>query len=236
MLLVFARCSGFASRAPGFGHPSVPPHVRVLIAAGLTLAVAPAVRGVRAPDGLLLVIALAGEALLGAAIGAFASLLYDGAYAGGRIIDDYAGVRAIAPSVALVAPSGFGRIWSLVFTAGLFLLGAYRGIILAFADSFRIVPPGATIARDALYAYGVALPETIVLVALSIAGPAIALAFVLQVVLAALARTIPRFTTFPLASTLVFMGALTATLFSVPALENAAAHPFLHPPLLERAR
>ena len=50
-----------------------------------------------------------------------AASLYDGAYAGGRAVDDYVGVKAIAPSVQLVAPSGFGRIWSLAFTGGFFL-------------------------------------------------------------------------------------------------------------------
>jgi len=40
----------------------------------------------------------------------------DGAYAGGRTVDDYLCVKAIAPSVQIVAHSGFGRVWSLVFT------------------------------------------------------------------------------------------------------------------------
>lgn len=107
-MLVFARCAGFAMRAPGLGHPSVPAPVRVLIAIALTLAVAPGYEHARIPAGAAFGFAFAGEVLLGAAIGTFAALLYDGAYAGGRAVDDYVGVRALAPSVALVAPSGFG--------------------------------------------------------------------------------------------------------------------------------
>jgi flagellar biosynthetic protein FliR len=238
LLLAFARCCGFVARAPGFGHPSIPSHARVLLAAGLTLAVSPALHGSPEIDGLSFIVAAITEALLGAAIGMFAAVLYDGAYAGGRLIDDYAGVRAIAPSIALVAPSGFGRIWSLAFTAGLFLFGAYVPIVLAFAQSFRILPAGHAllISHDAVYAYAVALPETIVLVGLTVAGPAIVVAFVVQIVLAALARTIPRFSTFPLATACVFASALLVTMFSVPALEHVAAHPFLHSPLTGQRR
>jgi len=233
-LLVFARCAGFAARAPGIGHPSVPHAARALIAVGLAVAIAPGVARVRL-DGTAFAIAVAGEALLGAAIGAFASLLYDGAYAGGRIVDDYAGVRAIAPGANMVAPSGFGRLWSLTFTGGFFLLGVYRPVTLAFARSFAIVPPGAAIPHDALYAYALAVPKTIALVALAVAGPAVALAFVAQVALATLARTIPRFGNVTLASPFVFAAAILATAVALPALESAAAHPPLDVPLY-RAR
>jgi len=235
-LLAFARCAGFAARAPGLSHPSVPSSARVVLAVALTVAVAPRIAHLRAPDGLALTLAFALETLLGAAIGAFGSLLYDGAYAGGRIVDDYAGVRAIAPGADMVAPSGFGRIWSLAFTGGFFLFGAYRIVIPAFASSFSLVPPGGAVTRGALFAYAVALPETIVLVAVAVAGPAIALAFVAQIALAALARTIPRFGSVTLASPFVFAAAILATAIAVPVLEGAAAHPFVHPPLLGGVR
>jgi flagellar biosynthetic protein FliR len=232
VVLAFARCAGFAARAPGFGHPSVPAPVRVLVAAALTLAVAPGLSHARVAPGLMFGFALIGEALLGAAIGTFASLLYDGAYAGGRAVDDYVGVRAVAPSIAMVAPSGFGRLWSLAFTAGFFLLGAYRIVVLAFAQSFAILPPGAAIGRDALLAYATALPSTIVLVSLAVCGPAIATIFVVQVGLAALARTIPRLGSITLASPLVFAAAIVATVATVPALDALAAHPLVRSPLL----
>lgn len=228
--LVFARCAGFAARAPGIGHPSVPHAARVIVALGLTVAIAPGVAHIRL-DGIAFAVAVAGEALVGAAIGAFASLLYDGAYAGGRIVDDYAGVRAIAPGANMVAPSGFGRIWSLAFTGGFFLLGAYRIVIPAFAQSFALVPPGAGLARGALWTYATAMPQTIALVALAVAGPAVALAFVVQIALAALGRTIPRFGNVTLASPFVFAAAIAATAIALPALEGAAAHPVLGAPL-----
>ncbi|MFZ0681353.1 MAG: flagellar biosynthetic protein FliR, partial [Candidatus Cybelea sp.] len=107
-MLVLARCTGFVFRAPGFSHPSVPAPLRGGFALVLAILIAPSLSGAQLRlDSLGFVAALIVEFLLGSAIGMAASLVYDAAYAGGRIVDDYVGVKAIAPSVVLVAPSGF---------------------------------------------------------------------------------------------------------------------------------
>ena len=226
-LLVFARCAGFAFRAPGLSHPSVPPTLRAGFALFLTLAVLPGVHAVPTPDGLAFVVALASEFLLGTAIGIAASLLYDAAYAGGRAVDDYVGVKAIAPGVELVAPSGYGRIWSLAFTGGYFLLGAYRPTIAFFAQSFTRVVPGAPFDAHAWAPFAVSYASTIVLIGAGVAAPAIALAFVVQIALGALSRTIPRFSTFTLSFPLVFGAALIVSSICVPLLATQAGHPIL---------
>jgi len=225
-LLVFARCAGFASRAPGFSHPSVPHALRAGLALFLTIAIVPGVPSVHL-DSMALVIALVVEFLLGSAIGIGASLLYDGAYAGGRMLDDYVGVKAMAPSIQLVAPSGFGRVWSIAFTGGYFMLGAYQVTLLAFAQSFERVAPGAHVDPHAWLAFAGALASTIVFVAVAVAAPAIALAFVVQVGVAALTRAIPRFAGFSLSFPLVFGAVLLVTAVSIPLLSARAGHPLL---------
>ncbi len=229
-LLVFARCAGFAFRAPGLSHPSVPRALRAGLALFLAILIAPRTRVARPLDGMAFVVAFVLEFLLGTAIGIAASLLYDGAYAGGRMLDDYVGVKAIAPSVELVAPSGYGRIWSVAFTGGYFLLAAYRPALLGFARSFERIAPGAPFDPHGWAAFALSLSTTIVLVALAVAGPAIALAFVTQIALGALSRTIPRFATFGLSFPLVFGAVLIVTAVSVPVLVAQAGHPLVFLP------
>lgn len=234
-LLVFARCAGFAFRAPGFSHPSVLPPVRAGIALFLTIAILPGVSAPAEPTGSIAVlIAIATEFLLGSAIGMAANLVYDGAYAGGRAVDDYVGVKAIAPSLQLVAPSGFGRMWSIAFTGGFFLLGAYRVTVLAFAQSFVRVPPGAPFDPHAWASFAGSLASTIVLVGLSVAAPAIALAFVVQIALGALSRAVPRFGSFTLAFPLGFAAALIATAIAVPMIAQHSIAPVLAIPAAPR--
>ena len=56
-----------------------------------------------------------------------------------------------------MAPSGFGRMWSLAFTGGFFLFGRYRPTLLAFAQSFDRVPPGAPFDASAWLAFALRL-------------------------------------------------------------------------------
>lgn len=225
-LLVFARCAGFVFRAPGFSHPSVPSPLRAGLAMALATAIGSGLPPIhRAIDGAALAIALLVEFSVGSLIGMTASLVYDGAYAGGRVVDDYVGVKAIAPSLQLVAPSGFGRVWSLAFTGGFFLSGAYRVALLEFAQSFARIPIGAMPHWSGWSAYAATFATTIVLVALQVAAPAVALAFIVQIALGALSRVIPRFGSFTLAFPLAFAAALVATAIAVPLVAQRAIAP-----------
>jgi flagellar biosynthesis protein FliR len=231
-LLVFARCTGFVFRAPGFSHPSVPPVLRAGFALVLAIGIVPAVHNTRAPDGVAFAIAAAAEAAIGAAIGIAASVLYDGAYAGGRALDDYAGIRGSVPNAQLFAASAFGRVWSMLFCAGFFMLGGYRIVIPAFAQSFYRLPPGSVPAARDLYAYALALPGSIIEAALLVAGPAIAIVFAAQATLGAVSRVIPRFAGFTLSFPIVFALALMVTLVTIPVLFAQSGVPWMRIPFL----
>jgi flagellar biosynthetic protein FliR len=222
--LIFARCAGFVFRAPGFSHPDVPAPVRAAFALALAAALAPA-GGAVAPGRFLP--AVVTELALGAAIGTAAAMLYDGAYAGGRALDDYVGIRASVPSANVAAGAGFGRLWSLALAAGFFVTGGYRVALSAFAQTFAALPPGALLRGAALQTFALTLPATLLRAALFVAGPALAVAFVAQLALAAIARVVPRFSTFTLAFPVVFACVLLATLAALPSVLPAAAQPWM---------
>lgn len=217
-LLVMARCFGFVFRAPGFSHPSVPPMLRAMLALALAVVLTPVVRSTVHPDGAALAFAAAAELCVGAAIGAASSVLYDGAYAGGRALDDYVGIRAGVPGPDLGPASGFGRVWSLTFTAAFFVLGGYQYAIVVFARSFETLGPGATLGAQSIWMLGPPLARAVLEAALLVAAPSIALAFTVQLALGAMSRVIPRFASFTLSFPLVFGAVLVATAISAPAL------------------
>jgi flagellar biosynthesis protein FliR len=232
-LFVFARCAGFAFRAPGFSHPSVPAPLRAGFAATLAIAILASPHATFAGiDGWALIAGFVAEFLLGSVIGMTASLVYDAAYAGGRIVDDYVGMRAIAPSLALVAPSGFGRVWSLALTGGFFLSGAYRVALMGFAQSFTTIPVPAQLHAPGWSAYAGTFATAFVRVALQIAAPAVGLAFVAHIAIGAISRVVPRFGSFTLAFPLAFAAALIATAIALPVLTARAPAPltFFHLP------
>jgi flagellar biosynthesis protein FliR len=229
-LLVFARSAGLLFRAPGFTHPAVPTMVRLALALGLAIGVAPGVHACADMDLARLSIAITGEVAIGAAMGIGASLLYDGAYYGGRMIDDYVGFRGSVPNAAVTSAQGFGRLWSSLFLAGFFLLDGDAVVIRAFADSFNHVGAGALIGADRWYRFGLALPQTIAQSALLVAAPAIAVAAVVQLALAAIARVVPRFSSFTLAFPIVFAVAVLVALATLPLYGPLAARPLLVTP------
>lgn len=226
-LLVLARAVGLFARAPAISHPSVPPIVRMGIALALASAVAPTVAPVRALDLGAFTIALAGDFLLGAAIGFGAALLYDGAYFGGRMVDDYLGVRGSVPGANVTSAQAFGRLWSYAFLAAFVLLDGWVPIVRAFADSFSHVAPDGFAERAAWLHYALALPATIVRAAFVVAAPAITVAASLQLALAAVARVVPRFSSFSLSFPAVFAAALIVTLGAVPWISELGARPWL---------
>ena len=225
-LLVFARAAGLAARAPGFSHPSVPPIVRAGLAVALACAVAPHLPAEQL-DGARLALAAATEAVLGAAIGFGASLLYDGAYFAGRTIDDYLGVRGSVPGANVTSAQGFGRLWSATFLAAFVLLDGWVPVITAFDDSFVRLPPAIWPSSAAWTHYAVALPATLLQAALLVAAPAITVAATLHLALAAVTRVVPRFGGFSLAFPAVFAGALALTVMTLPSLIPLGARPWL---------
>jgi flagellar biosynthesis protein FliR len=234
-VLVFARCAGFIFRAPGFSHPSVPPPVRAGLALFLAVVIAPSIKEVDTGfDGSAFVVAFIVEFLIGVAFGMAASIVYDGAYSGGRAIDDYVGVKAIAPSLQLVAPSGFGRVWSLAFTGSYFLSGAYRLTLLGFARSFASLPPGAPLQPHLWAAFAADYAGAMANIALQVAAPAIGLAFVVQIAVGAISRAVPRFGSFTLAFPLALAAALAETAIAAPLIADHSPPPIVVIPGIPR--
>jgi len=230
-LLVLARCAGFFFRAPGFSHPSVPPMLRAALAFVFSFVLASSLRALPTLDLARFSLALASEVAIGAAVGFGASLLYDGAYAAGRLLDDYVGIRGSVPTAHVTAAAGFGRLWSSVFLAGFFLLDGWAIVVQTFAQSFSSVPPGTLIAVQAWSTYAFLLPATIVRAALMMAAPAVVVAAIVQLTLGAIARVVPRFSSFTLAFPIVFGATILVTIATVPLLAPLAARPWMLAPL-----
>ena len=226
-LLVLGRCAGLVARAPGFSHPSVPVVVRVALAVALAIGIAPGLPERRGLDAGLLVIALAGEVALGSALGLGASVLYDGAYYAGRLIDDAIGVRGSVPTANVTSAQGFGRLWSSAFLAALFLFDGYALVVGALADSFTHVPAGAFVRSADWLSFALALPRAIVGAALAVAAPALAVVVAIQLGIAILARIVPRLGSFSLAFPIVFAGAILVTVATLPLLAPLGARPWL---------
>ncbi|MBV8074237.1 MAG: flagellar biosynthetic protein FliR [Candidatus Eremiobacteraeota bacterium] len=219
---VFARAAGFVARAPGL-RANVPVPLRAALALGLALVVVPQ-RRAAAHDALTFAALLAGESLFGALLGFAASLVSEAVGCAGRLLDDFSGVRAGVPFAA-VAPPGIGGIWSLVFLAAFFALGGIELTIAAFARSFDLFPIGTALDPRALHAFVLGGGVAFVRLAVALAMPAISLALLVHLTVAAIGRVVPRFGNLTLAFPAAFAAVFLAAFAALAGVEALAAQP-----------
>ncbi len=231
--LVFARCIGFVSRAPGFSHPSVPVPLRAALAFVLALALVPTLVVGHAFGGPSLIVALVFELLVGAAIGFGASVLYEGAAAGGRVLDDYVGIQVANPEATAGSGQSFQQLWGLGFIAAFFIFDGYQFIVLALGDSLHSIPPGSLVVHG-LGTFALGIPVLVMRAALLVAGPALALGVVASIGLGAIARIVPRFNNFLLTFPVLFAVVLLTTLVMLSVVLAQGGKPWLYLPFVTR--
>lgn len=216
--LVFARAIGFFARAPGFARPGVPAALRAGFAFALALAIAPSLRHAT-ERGAVFVLALAGEAFAGATLGFAATLVAEAVGAAGRALDDFIGLRASVPGIA-VAPAGLGGLWTLVFTTAFFTLGGCDALVAAFAHSFSVLPLGAPFEGEILRRSSFGFALAFMRLTLELATPGLCIALCIHAGLAALARVVPRFSHLSVAYPVAYAGVLLGAFASLGALRE----------------
>jgi flagellar biosynthetic protein FliR len=166
------------------------------------------------------------ELLIGAAMGLLSSVLYDGAYAAGRFVDDYLGVKTAMPAAAVAAGAEFGRLWSNAFLVVCVLTGGLEHLIILFMTSFRTLPLGYFPEPEQWLTYAIALPTLLVQAGILISGPMVSCVLLAQVSIAALGRVVPKLSTFALSFPIAYAVAIGVTTAALPVLLPLAAHPW----------
>lgn len=199
-LLAFFRLGGMLAFAPILGHRSVPVLHRAGLAALLALVVAPVVGSPgrdRTGDALGLVLVVAGELVIGLAIGLVATLVMAGVQAAGELIGYQMGFGL----AALYDPAFGAQVTVLTrfqdFFALLLVLSlnGHHLLIRAVAGSFQRVPAGALALQPSTAAGAagvVALGGKVFRSGLELAAPVVGALLVINVALALLARVAPQ--------------------------------------------
>lgn len=226
--LVFARLAAALSVLPALGASGIPATVRLPIAVALTLVVtptAPAFPGV--PTLGVLLVGLVGEILLGILMGGAVAMVFGGLAFGSEIISTQTG-RAIALQFNPLLDVSQGPVAALAgMMATLVFLGAdlHLIVLITLADSFHRVQPGqvADIFQVAHIFTELAAPT--LHAGLKLAGPALALVFLVNVFIAVLARLAPSMNVFFSIGFLLTMMAGTFLVYlSFPQLLEAHTH------------
>ncbi|MBT3201766.1 MAG: flagellar biosynthetic protein FliR [Phycisphaerales bacterium] len=197
LLLVLVRLGGMFAVCPVFSHPAVPKKLRYFLAIAVAMAVTGRVAAPVMFTGSLsqLVLALAGELLIGVSIGWTAGLVFVGVELGAYHIAAQMGLslgemfNPLSPSAPGVMRQFFGLLAIVVFMG----IGGHRLVISAVLKTFAVVPLVGASPSPELFEMMISLAGVSFLLALKIAAPVLITLLLASVAMGMLQRLCPQF-------------------------------------------
>jgi len=201
ILLGAARTGAWMAISPPFNSRLIPVPVKALLSIGLTLPLAPYLRGtlpsLETPD---LIASVVLQVFIGGALGFITALLFAALQAAGDMLDLFGGftlAMAYDP-MSMVQSSVFGRFYNLVAVTLLFASEGHQLILRGFLQSFRTMPLNLTFSLETFSRLLLQGVGEMFLAALQIAGPLIAVLFLTDVAFGLLNRVAPALNAFQL--------------------------------------
>ncbi len=217
-LLLFLRASFFIVFSPVVGSRSVPAVAKAGLSLFLAVAVISRQGNVPLPGTLLwLVLDVARELMLGAAMGFAARIVFDGIQLGGQYVGYMMGlaiVNVMDPQSEASVPL-ISHFENLVAILVFLSVGGHFWFLWAFTDSLKVVPlEGLSMGvKWGLFLFN--LGKTLFTIAIKVNAPIFVVLFLIQLVMAISARVVPQMNIFMVGFPLQIFVGLVLLAFSI---------------------
>jgi flagellar biosynthetic protein FliR len=200
-LLALVRASTWVSLAPPFNTKLLPSKVKIAVAFALALAAAPRIDGGAVPtdDIWAFIGAIALQVLVGGLLGFIGLILLSALQVAGGLIDTFGGftMDSAFDPLSNAQSSVFGRFHQLMATTLLFAIDGHLVLVKGFLASFTVAPADSLAWSD-LARMLTRNVGTLFLASIELAGPLIAVMFVVEVSLGLLSKAAPQMNVFQL--------------------------------------
>lgn len=224
-MLAGVRMIAFFLIAPPFSYKAFPATVKLILALGLAVGVAPRVTaGYVSLDTGAFLVALVTQLTVGLVLGFLVYLVFAAVQSAGALIDLFGGftlAQAYDPQ-SQVNGAQFTRLFQMASLALLFASGGYQLIVGGLVRSFDAVPlVGGSVPLGGVAGMLVTALSQMFLSSLQIAGPLVVVLFLADVGLGLLTRVAPALNAFQMGFpikiglTVIFAGALFMALPAV---------------------
>jgi flagellar biosynthetic protein FliR len=226
-LFVMTRIGAALFAAPLFGAAAVAPQVRVIVTGALAIFVCCWTQ-VAAPPAIMSlagVVIVAGEVVIGLAIGFVMQLAFAAPVIGAELIGAGMGmsIAAAADPINGAHSAVLGQYFSVVMTVMFFALGAHLDWISLLVESYRTFPPGAPWMVPARLHLIDVFAGDMFLAGLSIALPVVVLLLVVHIVTGVIGRSAPALNLFALGLPAGVLAGIAALIVSAPLIAERLA-------------
>ena len=219
VLLVLCRVSAALLMLPGYGDGGTPVRMRLMVALGTALCVAPALPADPVPGSLGILAAVAGESVTGFALGLLARILIAAAQTAGQVIGQSIGVANIfTMGVGLDSSATLGAAIQAGCVAALFATGVPLKAIQAVAESYARFPPGTMPAIDGASGLVTQAVADAFRLALQLSMPFLLLGILFNMALAGINRALPLVPVFMIGAPALLLAGLHLMAATVPTL------------------
>ena len=194
-LLASLRILTWLYLVPPFNGRTMPSAVKIVLAVGLSLGIAPSVIEAGVPTGSVeLVVAALTQIAIGALLGFVAQLLLGVIAAAGSLVDVFGGfaLAAAYDPLAMSVNTIFGKFHQMLATMLLFSTGGHLLVIGGLLKTFEVLPLGETPDFSGSPTLLITAFTMFFMTAVQIALPMIAVLFVADIGLALLTKVAPQ--------------------------------------------
>ena len=231
-LLVFLRISAIIVLMPVFGEQTTPARVKAGLALIVTFLVFPTLHVpdvIRGTETLaLLIVRMAGEVIVGSAIGFSARVIFAGVQMGGELLGIQMGVSIanVLDPITSVQASIISELLYIVALIVFLQVDAHHIYLAAVSESFKTVPIlgvhlGSSLAREMLL-----MTQAVFVTSIKISAPVMAVLLFINVGLGIVARTVPQVNVFIVGFPLQVAGGLIFIGLSMPLMISLLAGDF----------
>jgi flagellar biosynthesis protein FliR len=220
----FVRVGSCFMVAPAFGAQYVPARIRVVVAGGVALLIAPLVPS---PPGVMpfsapgLVITLQ-QALIGVALGYCMQLVFDAVTLGGQLLSNSMGLSFaynLDPLHGAQTPV-LGQFYTLLVTMTFLALNGHLRLIEILVDGFRTMPIGTSgLGPDGLWTV-VQWSSTLFSGALSVALPGVTALLIVNLAFGIMSRAAPTLNLFAVGLPISLVFGLVIMLVGLPTVQS----------------
>ncbi len=201
VMLGAVRAGAWLMICPPFNSRLIPSQVKALLSVAIALPMAPALTStIPSIDTMDIIACAALQIFVGAALGFITALFFAAIQAAGDLIDVFGGftlAMAFDP-LSQSQSSIFGRFYNLTAVTLLFASDGHQLILRGFMQSYKTLPLNINISMETFGRLLVSGIGEMFLAALQIAGPLIAVLFLIDVAFGLLNRVAPALNAFQL--------------------------------------